>query len=65
MKDARRDLPSVSSLLETRGVKALLDQHPRRVVLEAVRATVDAAREGGTRPARDAQGVGAIAGAAR
>ncbi|MEP6549883.1 MAG: L-seryl-tRNA(Sec) selenium transferase, partial [Gemmatimonadales bacterium] len=65
MKDARRDLPSVSSLLETRGVKALLDQHPRRVVLDAVRDTVDAAREGGTIPASEEQWVESIAGAVR
>lgn len=60
MKDARRDLPSVSSLLETRGVKALLDQHPRRVVLDAVRDIVDLAREGGAIPAREEQWVESI-----
>ena len=48
MTDARRDLPSVSTLLETSGVRSLLEQHPRRVVVEAVRNVVDAARtEGG------------------
>jgi hypothetical protein len=36
MKDSRRDLPSVNALLETPGVKWLLEQHPRRVVLDAV-----------------------------
>ncbi|MGH7604049.1 MAG: L-seryl-tRNA(Sec) selenium transferase [Gemmatimonadaceae bacterium] len=44
MTDQRRDLPSVSSLLETPGVRSLLEQHPRRVVVEAVRSAVDAAR---------------------
>ena len=47
MTDSRRDLPSVSALLETAGVKLLLEQHPRRVVLDAVRDTVDAARAAG------------------
>ena len=48
MTDARRDLPSVNALLETSGVRSLLEQHPRRVVLDAVRSAVDAARsEGG------------------
>jgi L-seryl-tRNA(Ser) seleniumtransferase len=47
MKDARRDLPSVSALLETIGVRSLLQQHPRRVVLDAVRSAVDEARNSG------------------
>ena len=45
--DSRRALPSVNSLLETTGVKLLLQQHPRRVVLDAVRDTVEAARNAG------------------
>jgi L-seryl-tRNA(Ser) seleniumtransferase len=45
--DSRRDLPSVSALLETAGVKHLLGQHPRRVVLDALRDTVDTARSAG------------------
>jgi L-seryl-tRNA(Ser) seleniumtransferase len=45
--DSRRDLPSVSSLLETPGVKLLLEQHPRRVVVDAVRESVEAARASG------------------
>jgi L-seryl-tRNA(Ser) seleniumtransferase len=45
--DPRRDLPSVSSLLETAAVKLLLEQHPRRVVVDAVRDSVDAARAAG------------------
>jgi L-seryl-tRNA(Ser) seleniumtransferase len=47
MKDSRRDLPSVNTLLETTGVRTLLQQHPRAVVLDAVRSTVDAARASG------------------
>src|SRR3954469_8698480 len=47
MTDSRRDLPSVGSLLETAGVKLLLEQHPRRVVVDAVRDSVEAARAAG------------------
>jgi len=47
MTDSRRDLPSVSALLEIAGVKLLLEQHPRRLVLDAVRDTVEAARAAG------------------
>ncbi len=47
MSDARRELPSVSALLETSGVRSLLAHHPRRVVLDAVRSAVDAARSSG------------------
>jgi len=65
MKDSRRDLPSVNALLETSGVKWLLEQHPRRVVVDAVRSTVEAARTaGGTQPT-EAQWVEAIASAVR
>jgi len=42
--DARRRLPSVSSLLESGGVQALLEQTPRAVVVDAIRRTIDAAR---------------------
>ena len=65
MKDARRDLPSVNSLLETSGVKWLLEQHPRRVVLDAVRSTVDAARTAGEAPRTEEQWVETIASAVR
>jgi L-seryl-tRNA(Ser) seleniumtransferase len=44
MTDSRRDLPSVNALLGTSGVRSLLSQHPRRVVLDAVRAAVESAR---------------------
>lgn len=47
MSDARRDLPSVNALLETATVHTLLDQHPRGVVLDAVRSAIDAARSAG------------------
>ncbi len=47
MTDARRGLPSVNVLLETTAVHSLLEQHPRRVVLEAVRTAIDEARTAG------------------
>ncbi|HMI44947.1 MAG TPA: L-seryl-tRNA(Sec) selenium transferase [Gemmatimonadaceae bacterium] len=47
MTDARRELPSVSALLETSGVRSLLAQHPRRVVVDAVRNAVEIARNAG------------------
>ena len=65
MKDSRRDLPSVNTLLETPGVKWLLDQHPRRVVLDAVRRTVDAARTAGEVQRTDEQWIEAITSAVR
>jgi L-seryl-tRNA(Ser) seleniumtransferase len=43
-KDARRRLPSVTSLLESGDVQALLEQTPRAVVVDAIRRTIDAAR---------------------
>jgi L-seryl-tRNA(Ser) seleniumtransferase len=48
MSDARRALPSVSSLLESEGVRALLDRSPRSVVVDAIRRTIDAARSAPT-----------------
>jgi len=65
MMDARRDLPSVSSLLETAGVKQLLEQHPRRVVLDALRDSVEAARNAGGSQNTEQQWVDAIASAIR
>ncbi|MDB4875754.1 MAG: selA [Gemmatimonadetes bacterium] len=44
MSDERRALPSVSSLLETDGVRALCDRAPRTLVVDAIRLTIDAAR---------------------
>ena len=44
MTDARRALPSVGALLETAPVRELLHRAPRAVVVDAIRAAVDAAR---------------------
>jgi L-seryl-tRNA(Ser) seleniumtransferase len=65
MTDSRRDLPSVSSLLETPGVKWLLEQHPRRVVLDAVRSSVEAARAAGGSQQSEEQWVETIASTVR
>ncbi len=46
MTDVRRALPSVSALLETAGVRALLDAAPRALVVDAVREVVQLVREG-------------------
>ncbi|HEU4996701.1 MAG TPA: L-seryl-tRNA(Sec) selenium transferase [Gemmatimonadaceae bacterium] len=46
MSDPRRNLPSVSALLERDAIKALLLRAPRSVVVDAVRATIDGARTG-------------------
>ena len=52
MTDARRQLPSIDALLAGPGVAALLNEHPRALVLKAARAAVDAARvNGGAAPA--------------
>jgi L-seryl-tRNA(Ser) seleniumtransferase len=65
MRDSRRDIPSVNALLETSGVKSLLDQHPRRLVLDAVRATVEAARNTGATQRSEQQWVESVASALR
>ncbi len=65
MTDPRRNLPSVSSLLETAGVKSLLERHPRRVVVDAVRSTVDAARVEEAAPRTQEQWIESIAAAVR
>ncbi len=44
MGDARRALPSVSSLLESDAVRPLLERAPRSVVVDAIRHAIDAAR---------------------
>jgi L-seryl-tRNA(Ser) seleniumtransferase len=46
MTDIRRALPSVGSLLETDGVRALLEHTARSVVVDAIRATIEQARLG-------------------
>jgi L-seryl-tRNA(Ser) seleniumtransferase len=53
MSDPRRNLPSVSTLLERDAVRALLDQAPRSLVVDAVRATIDEARSGASVPRDD------------
>jgi L-seryl-tRNA(Ser) seleniumtransferase len=65
MRDSRRDIPSVNALLETAGVKSLLDQHPRRLVLDAVRATVEAARNTGATQRSEQQWVESVTSALR
>ena len=45
MSDLRRALPSVGSLLESAGVRALLDRAPRTLVVEAVRDVVARVRD--------------------
>jgi len=44
MTDARRALPSVTSLLETAAVRSLLDTTPRAVVVDAIRRVIDGVR---------------------
>jgi L-seryl-tRNA(Ser) seleniumtransferase len=44
MPDARRALPSVASLLESDGLRPLLERAPRGVVVDAIRRTIDAVR---------------------
>lgn len=44
MTDPRRDLPSVNALLESASVKSLLELHPRRIVVDAVRSAVEEVR---------------------
>lgn len=46
MSDPRRFLPSVSALLEREDIRALLDEAPRALVVDAVRSAVAAARDG-------------------
>src|SRR5689334_2427797 len=60
MTDSRRELPSVNALLQMAGVRALLDQHPRRVVLDAVRRSVDTARALGGSPRSEREWAAAI-----
>jgi L-seryl-tRNA(Ser) seleniumtransferase len=44
MSDPRRTLPSVTSLLDSTEIRALLEHTPRSVVVEAIRRTIDSAR---------------------
>ena len=61
MSDARRALPSVGALLESAGVRALLQSAPRSLVVDAVRATVARARETAAIPSDDAGWTAAVA----
>ncbi len=65
MTDARRDLPSVNALLETAGVRSLLEQHPRRVVLDAVRSAIGDARSTGDLHRTEGQWIERITSAVR
>jgi L-seryl-tRNA(Ser) seleniumtransferase len=65
MTDARRDLPSVNALLETSAVHSLLEEHPRRVVLDAVRSAIDAARSAGDFHRSEQQWIESITSAVR
>jgi L-seryl-tRNA(Ser) seleniumtransferase len=56
MTDARRALPSVGALLESGPVRELLGRAPRSVVVDAVRAAVDAARSDPRQAPRDDAG---------
>jgi len=47
MTDIRRTLPSVNALLEADEIRALLADHPRQMVVDAVREAIDSAREDG------------------
>ena len=62
MTDPRRNLPSVNALLERDAIRALLDQAPRSVVVDAVRATIDSARAGSV-PGSDAEWSAAVSAA--
>jgi L-seryl-tRNA(Ser) seleniumtransferase len=48
MTDRRRGLPSVNTLLESPALRPLLDRAPRSVLANAVRDTIDAARNAAT-----------------
>lgn len=63
MSDPRRDLPSVSALLETGGIRSLLERHPRSIVLDAIRGAIDAARAGGNSQRTEQQWIATIASA--
>jgi len=44
MTDARRGLPSVTSLLDSEGIQTLLEHVPRGVVVDAIRRTIASVR---------------------
>jgi L-seryl-tRNA(Ser) seleniumtransferase len=53
MTDPRRELPSVDHLLREPEVASLLADHPRTVVVDAVRNAIEAARKGRGAPPED------------
>ncbi len=56
MPDTRRGLPSVTSLLESEGVRALLEHNPRGVVVDAIRRTIATVRSSHAEAPADADG---------
>lgn len=48
MNDSRRNVPSVSSVLDKEEVKSLLIEHPRALVVDAIREVLDEVRSSGT-----------------
>ena len=56
MIDARRGLPSVTSLLESEGIQALLEHVPRGVVVDAIRRTIASVRSSHAEAPADAAG---------
>ena len=56
MTDARRGLPSVTSLLESEGIQTLLEHVPRGVVVDAIRRTIASVRSSHAEPPADAEG---------
>ena len=54
-KDPRRELPSVTALLESDGVRALLAATPRALVTDAVRDAIERARSKNGDVPRDAK----------
>jgi L-seryl-tRNA(Ser) seleniumtransferase len=61
MTDPRRELPSVSSLLETSEIRSLLEHHPRRIVVDAIRDAVEAARANGSAQKTEKEWIASIA----
>jgi len=61
MTDTRRELPSVNALLQTARIRELLEQHPRRLVIDAIRRTLDAARTSGGAQLSEQEWTGSIA----
>src|SRR6478672_3753630 len=47
MSDSRRNLPSVSAVLDKEEIQSLLTQHPRAIVVDAIRDVIDEMRSSG------------------